>query len=233
MRERGQTILVIDDEPQIRRLISTGLELYGYSVRGAENGSAGLAAITRFRPDLVILDLGLPDMSGIEVLETVRSWLNVPVIVLSIYDDEDQKVRLLRSGADGYMIKPFGIGELAARCAAALRRYQNGVDKAPVVRTGPLTVDLVLRTVTLDGRPVSLTRQEYRLLYLLASHLGLVVTHDLLIKDIWGDSSPQNVQYLRTLMRRLRQKLEADPTRPELLISESGIGYRLERQDAR
>jgi DNA-binding response OmpR family regulator len=117
MRERGQTILVIDDEPQIRRLISTGLELYGYSVRGAENGSAGLAAITRFRPDLVILDLGLPDMSGIEVLETIRSWLNVPVIVLSIYD-EDQKVRLLRSGADGYMIKPFGIGELAARCAA-------------------------------------------------------------------------------------------------------------------
>jgi two-component system, OmpR family, KDP operon response regulator KdpE len=122
---------------------------------------------------------------------------------------------------------------LANWLRAALRRYQNRVDKAPVVRTGPLTVDLVLRTVTLDGRPVSLTRQEYRLLYLLASHLGLVVTHDLLIKDIWGDSSPQNVQYLRTLMRRLRQKLEVDPTRPELLISESGIGYRLERQDAR
>jgi two-component system, OmpR family, KDP operon response regulator KdpE len=120
MREQGQTILVIDDEPQIRRLISTGLELYGYSVRGAENGSAGLAAIARFQPDLVILDLGLPDMSRIEVLETVRSWLNVPVIVLSISDDEDQKVRLLRSGADGYMIKPFGIGELAARCAAPL-----------------------------------------------------------------------------------------------------------------
>jgi two-component system, OmpR family, KDP operon response regulator KdpE len=149
--------------------------------------------------------------------------------VLSIEADEDHKVHLLRSGADDYVIKPFGIAELAARCEAALRRYHKSIDKAPVVRTGPLTIDLVSRAVTLDTRYVTLTRQEYRLLHLLASHLGLVITHNQLIKDIWGDTSPENVQYLRSLVRKLRQKIEADPSQPKLLISESGVGYRLDR----
>jgi two-component system, OmpR family, KDP operon response regulator KdpE len=230
--QAANTVLVIDDEPQIRRFISAGLKLYGYRVREAENGSAGLNAAAHFQPNLIILDLALPDMSGIEVLETVRSWSNVPVIALSIQADEERKVQLLRSGADDYMIKPVGIAELAARCEAALRRDNKTVDNDPVVRAGPLTVDLVSRAVTLDGQPITLTRQEYRLLSLLASHLGLVITHEQLIKDIWGDSSPDNVQYLRMLMRRLRQKLEVDPSQPELLISESGIGYRLERKDA-
>jgi two-component system KDP operon response regulator KdpE len=229
MRKPANTVLVIDDEPQIRRFISAGLELYGYSVREAENGSAGLNAVAHARPDLIILDLGLPDMSGIEVLQTIRSWSNVPVIVLSVQADEEQKVHLLRSGADDYMAKPFGIAELAARCEAALRRYHKAIDKDPVVRTGPLAVDLVSRAVTLDGRHVTLTRKEYQLLHLLASHLGLVITHNQLVKDIWGNSSPDNVQYLRTLVRKLRQKLEIDPSQPKLLISESGVGYRLER----
>jgi two-component system, OmpR family, KDP operon response regulator KdpE len=228
MPKAANTILVIDDEPQIRRFLKAGLELYGYSVGEAENGSAGLNAMAHNRPDLIILDLGLPDISGLEVLNTVRSWSNVPVIVLSVEVEEEQKVRLLRSGADDYVVKPFGIAELAARCEAALRRYHKAIDKDPVVRTGPLTVDLVSRAVTLDGRPVTLTRQEYRLLHLLASHLGLVITHDQLMNNIWGNSSPDNVQYLRTLVRRLRQKLEVDPGQPKLLISESGVGYRLE-----
>jgi two-component system, OmpR family, KDP operon response regulator KdpE len=229
MPKAANTILVIDDEPQIRRFVKAGLELYGYSVSEAENGSAGLNAVAHSRPDLIILDLGLPDTSGVEVLNTVRSWSNVPVIVLSVQVDEEQKVHLLRSGADDYITKPFGIAELAARCEAALRRYHKAVDKDPVVRTGPLTVDLVSRAVTLDGRHITLTRKEYRLLHLLASHLGLVMTHNQLIKDIWGNTSPDNVQYLRTLVRKLRQKLEADPGQPKLLISESGVGYRLER----
>jgi two-component system KDP operon response regulator KdpE len=229
MRWATNTVLVIDDEPQIRRFIGAGLELYGYSVREAENGSAGLNAVAHIRPDLIILDLGLPYMSGVEVLHTIRSWSNIPVIVLSIQVDEEKKVHLLRSGADDYMTKPFGIAELAARCEAALRRYHKTADKDPVVRTGPLTVDLVSRTVTLDGRHVTLTRQEYRLLHLLASHLGLVITHNQLMNDIWGDPLPNNVQYLRTLVRQLRQKLEVDPSQPKLLISESGVGYRLER----
>jgi two-component system, OmpR family, KDP operon response regulator KdpE len=230
MPKASNTILVIDDEPQIRRFIKAGLELYGYSVNEAENGSAGLNAMAHSRPDLIILDLGLPDMSGLEVLNTVRSWSNVPVIILSVQVEEEQKVHLLRSGADDYITKPFGIAELAARCEASLRRYHKAIDKDPVVRTGPLTVDLVSRAVTLDGRHITLTRQEYRLLHLLASHLGLVLTHNQLIKEIWGNPSPDNVQYLRTLVRKLRQKLEADPGQPKLLISESGVGYRLEHR---
>jgi two-component system, OmpR family, KDP operon response regulator KdpE len=229
MPKAVNTILVIDDEPQIRRFVKAGLELYGYSVSEAENGSTALNAVAHTRPDLIILDLGLPDMSGVDVLNTIRSWSNVPVIVLSVQVDEEQKVHLLRSGADDYMVKPFGIAELAARCEAALRRYHKAVDKDPVVRTGPLSIDLVTRAVTLDGQQITLTRKEYRLLHLLASHLGLVMTHNQLIKDIWGNSSPDNIQYLRTLVRKLRQKLEADPSQPKLLISESGVGYRLER----
>ena len=218
---------MIDDEPQIRRFVAAGLELYDYSVSEAEKGATGLNAAAHTRPDLIILDLVLPDISGFEVLKTIRSWSNVPVIVLSIEADEEQKVLLLRGGADDYVTKPFAIGELAARCEAALRRYHKAVDKDPVVRTGPLTVDLVTRAVTLHGQHIALTRKEYHLLHLLASHLGLVITHNQLIKSLWGNSSPDNIQYLRTLVRQLRQKLEANPSQPKLLISESGVGYRL------
>ena len=229
MPKPANIVLVIDDEFQIRRFVRTGLELHGFSVREAESGAAGLRAVAHIRPDLVILDIILPDISGVEVLQTVRSWSNVPIIVLSIQSDEEQKVYLLKNGADDYVTKPFGIAELAARCEAALRRYHKSADKDPIVKTGPLVIDLVSRAVTLAGGHVTLTRKEYRLLHVLASHLGLVVTHNQLIKEIWGNTSADNVQYLRMLVRKLRQKLEADPAQPKLLISESGVGYRLER----
>jgi two-component system, OmpR family, KDP operon response regulator KdpE len=233
MRKAANMVLVIDRERPIRRFVTAGLELYGFSVIEAENGATGLSAATVMRPDLIVLDPALSDMNGADVLKTIRSWSNVPIIILSVESEEEQKVRFLRGGADDYMIKPFGIAELAARCEAALRRYHKGADRDAVVRTGPLTVDLVTSEVTLDGRHVMLARQEYRLLHLLASHLGLVITHNQLIQDIWGDDgSPNNVRYLRTLVRQLRQKLEADPSEPKLLISESRVGYRLARNAA-
>jgi two-component system, OmpR family, KDP operon response regulator KdpE len=231
MRKAVNTVLVIDQDRQIRRFITAGLELHGYSVSEAEDGAAGLSTAALVRPDLIIVDPDLSDISGAEVLGTIRSWSNVPVIILSIQSDEEQKVRFLRSGADDYMTKPFGVAELAARCEAALRRYHKGPGKDPVVRTGPLAIDLVSRTVTIDGRHVTLARQEYQLLQLLASHIGSVITHGQLIRNIWGDSSPNYVRYLRTLVRKLRQKLEVDPGQPKLLISEAGVGYRLKRND--
>jgi two-component system KDP operon response regulator KdpE len=229
MSKPANRVLLIDDEQQIRRFVVAGLDLYGYAVSEAENGVEGLNAAARLRPDLILLDLGLPDIGGVEVLNTIRSWSNVPVIVLSIEADEEQKVSLLRSGADDYMTKPFSVNELAARCEAALRRYHKTVDKDPLVRTGALTIDLVTRAVMLHGEHVTLTRKEYHLLHLLASHVGLVITHDQLIKNLWGNASPDNIQYLRTLVRQLRQKLEVNPSHPKLLISESGVGYRLAR----
>jgi two-component system, OmpR family, KDP operon response regulator KdpE len=183
-------VLVIGCEPQIRRFVGAGLNLHGYSVCQVENGSAGLNAVVHIRPDLIILDADLLDMSGIEVLETIRSWSNVPVIVLSIQTEEDYKVLLLRGGADDYLIKPFGIAELAARCEAMLRRYHTAFDKDPAVQTGPLTIDLVSRAVTLNGQHVTLTRKEYALLHLLASHLGSVMTHNQLIKDFGATPGP-------------------------------------------
>jgi two-component system, OmpR family, KDP operon response regulator KdpE len=228
MHRAADSILVIDQQQKIRRFIAAGLGLYGYSVCEAENAAMGLSTVMVVRPDLVVLDPALSDMNGAEVLKTIRSWSNVPVIILSQQSEEEHKVGFLRNGADDYMTKPFGIAELAARCEAALRRYHEGAHKDPVVRTGPLAIDLVTREVTLDGRHVSLTRREYRLLQLLASHLGLAITHGQLIADIWGDESPDHVRYLRTLVRKLRQKLETDSSRPKLLISESGVGYRLE-----
>jgi two-component system, OmpR family, KDP operon response regulator KdpE len=228
MRKSANTVLVIDDESQIRRFIGIGLGLHGYRVSEAANGALGLSILAENQPDVVVLDLGLPDMSGIEVLQTLRSWSTVPVIVLSVEAEEQQKVQLLKSGADDYMNKPFGIDELAARCEAVLRRFHKTAEKDSVVRSGPLAVDFASRAVTLNGHHIKLTRNEYRLLYLLASHLGMVVTHDQLIKEMWGDSEPENVtQYLRTLVRNLRKKLEPDPSLPKLLISEFGIGYRL------
>jgi two-component system KDP operon response regulator KdpE len=160
----------------------------------------------------------------------VRAWSNVPVIVLSTEAAEEQKVKLLKLGADDYIVKPFGIPELAARCEAALRRYHKSADKNPVVRTGSLMVDLVSRSVMLGEERITLTRKEYRLLHVIASHLGLVVTHQQLIKEIWGGRSQgDNVQYLRMLVRKLRQKIEVDSNQPKFLITESGVGYRLER----
>jgi two-component system KDP operon response regulator KdpE len=232
MGKAASAALVIDGDPMMRRLIGAELEPYGYLVSGAETGAAGLSAAVHIRPDVIVLDPALPDMSGLDFLVVIRSWSNVPILIMSCETDEKQKVHLLQSGADDYLTKPFGIAELAARCEAVLRRSRNAAGQDPVVRSGPLTIDLVSRAVVLDGTQVTLTRKEYRLLHLLASHVGLVVTHDQLIERIWGNASSNNLQYLRTLIRKLRQKLEADPAQPKLLISESGVGYRLARDAA-
>jgi len=221
-------VLVIDDEAQIRRFLRAGFELHGFTVMEAENAAAGLRAATMSTVDLIILDLNLPDLEGSEVLERIRSWSNIPIIVLSIHSDEHEKVRLLRLGADDYVVKPFGISELLARCDAALRRHLRSTNRDPVVRAGPLTIDLVSRAVTLNGKRVQLTRKEYALLHGLAAHVGLVVTHKQLMREIWGNHAG-NIQYLRILVRKLRQKIETDPTRPALIISESGVGYRLDQ----
>jgi two-component system, OmpR family, KDP operon response regulator KdpE len=229
MGKAASTVLVIDGDPRTRRVIGADLEPHGYLASTAETGGAGLHATVRIRPDLIILDPALPDMSGLEFLNVIRSWSDVPVIILSSETDEERKVQLLRTGADDYVTKPFGVAELAARCEAVLRRSHGAAERDPVVRTGPLAIDLVSRAVTLDGRHITLTRKEYRLLHLLACRVGLVITHDQLVEGIWHDASSNSVQYLRTLVRKLRQKLEADPGQPKLLISESGIGYRLAR----
>lgn len=221
-------VLVIDDELQIRRFLRAGFELQDYTVLEAENATFGLRAATMEKPDLVILDLNLPDLDGAEVLERIRSWSNVPIIVLSILVDEHEKVRLLRLGADDYVVKPFGVSELLARSEAAMRRHIRSTNREPVVRAGPFSIDLVSRFVTLKGNRVQLTRKEYALLSTLATHAGLVLTHQQLIDEIWG-SHTGNIQYLRILVRKLRQKVEIEPTRPTLIISESGVGYRLDR----
>jgi two-component system KDP operon response regulator KdpE len=228
MNRPSNVVLLIEDEPKIRRFLRAGFEIHGFSVLEAESAADGLKAATFSAPDLVILDLALPDLHGTEVLERLRSWSNVPVIILSVVPDEEEKVRLLQAGADDYVVKPFGMAELLARSEAALRRYFKTVTENPVVTAGPLSVDLVRRTVSLNNNQIRLTRKEYRLLHILATHVGLVVTHDQLLKQIWSGNQRDNIQYLRILVRKLRQKIETDPNQPRLLVTESGVGYRLQ-----
>jgi len=227
MNKSTNVVLLIDDEPKIRRFLRAGFEIHGYTVIEAENSTEGLKAAMFSTPDLVILDLALPDLHGTEVLERLRSWSNVPIIILSVVSSEEEKVRLLRAGADDYMVKPFGMAELLARSDAAIRRYFKSATENPVVTAGPLSIDLVRRAVTLNDNEIKLTRKEYRLLHVLATHVGLVVTHDQLLKEIWTGNQRDNIQYLRILVRKLRQKIETDPNSPRLLVTESGVGYRL------
>jgi two-component system, OmpR family, KDP operon response regulator KdpE len=230
MSRPSNVVLLIDDEPKIRRFLRAGFELNGFAVLEAENATEALKIATFSAPDLIILDLALPDLHGTEVLERIRAWSNVPIIILSVVAAEDEKVRLLQGGADDYVVKPFGMAELLARSEAALRRYFKSATENPVVTAGPLSVDLVSRTVSLNGSRVNLTRKEYRLLHILAMHVGLVVTHDHLLKEIWTGNQRDNIQYLRILVRKLRQKIESDPNDPRLLITESGVGYRLQNR---
>ena len=228
MNKPSNVVLLIDDEPKIRRFLRAGFELQGFSVIEAENAADGLKAATFSAPDIIILDLALPDLHGTEVLDRLRSWSNVPVIVLSVVSGEDEKVRLLQAGADDYVVKPFGMAELLARSEAALRRYFKTATESPIVTAGALSIDLVARTVSLNNNQIRLTRKEYRLLHILATHVGLVVTHDQLLKEIWTGNQRDNIQYLRILVRKLRQKIETDPNHPRLLVTESGVGYRLQ-----
>jgi two-component system, OmpR family, KDP operon response regulator KdpE len=221
-------VLVIDDEAHIRRFVRTGFELEGFAVREAENASAGLHSAALEPPDLIILDLCLPDMHGSEVLERVRAKSNVPVIALSVESDEAEKVRMLELGADDYVVKPCGIGELLARARASIRRALPAVTKTSLVHCGPLAIDIDARRVTLEGTRVRLTRKEFSLLRALAQRAGEAVGQQQLLTVVWGEEHAQKSQYLRVLVRQVRAKIEKDPGNPKILTTESGIGYRLE-----
>ena len=221
-------ILVIDDEAAIRRLLKTGLGAQGYEILEADNGTRGVELAERERPDLVILDLGLPDLDGSEVLRRVRHGSLVPVIVLSVRDDEKGKVAALDLGADDYVTKPFGMDELVARIRTALRHRLQQHGELPTYRSGDLSVDLPHRRVTLKGAEVKLSAREFDLLQLLVRHAGKVLTHQFLLREIWGPANTDDVQYLRVYIRTLRQKLEVDSTQPRYLLTETGVGYRLQ-----
>ena len=227
MNEPSPCVLIVDDEPQIRRFLRAGFELEGFSVLEASNASEGLRSLTLRAIDLVVLDLALPDLDGGEVLERLRTWSSVPVIVLSVRSNEVEKVRLLELGADDYVVKPFGMAELLARAKAALRRYSRTATGESVVKIDRLTIDLASRAVTIDDIRLPLTPKEYRLLQILAQHAGNVVTHQILLKEIWGQPHMQDTHYLRIFVRKLRQKIETDATRPKILLTELGVGYRL------
>ncbi|MEQ1833618.1 MAG: response regulator [Candidatus Eisenbacteria bacterium] len=222
-------VLVIEDDAAIRRFLRAGLESQGFALVEAENAEAGIHAAAMRSPELVLLDLGLPDADGIEVVRRLREWSAVPVLVLSARGQESDKVRVLDAGADDYVTKPFAMGELLARMRAALRRAARpaGGEVASVVQSGGLRIDLAQRSVTLEGRDIRLTPREYKLLAELARHAGRVITHDVLLRAVWGPAYTSEHHYLRVYMAQLRHKLEADPSRPRLLLTETGVGYRL------
>jgi len=219
-------ILIVDDELAIRRFLHTVLSGEEFSLHEAENGHAGLAAAAAFRPDVILLDLGLPDLDGIEVINRIREWSPVPIIVLSVRDREDDKVGALDAGADDYLTKPFGVGELLARIRAALRRSLQEIPE-PVFTSNDLQVDLGSRRVTASGADVSLTPTEYDILRLLVAHAGKVLTHGQILKQVWGMTYLEQPHVLRVNISNLRRKIEPDPSRPRHIITEPGVGYRL------
>jgi two-component system KDP operon response regulator KdpE len=222
----GPSVLIIDDEAQIRRFVRLSLTANGYEVHEAVTGSEGLEQAALLRPDVVILDLGLPDQDGLQVLTQLREWNRVPVVVLSVRDADVDKIALLDAGADDFLTKPFSMGELLARLRVALRHRQPASDGA-VFENGRLSVDLARRLVTIEGEPVKLTKTEYALLRQFVQHAGKVLTHGQILREVWGAGYENETHYLRVYMAHLREKLEKDPTNPELLLTEPGVGYRL------
>jgi len=222
-----RTILVIEDEPQVVRFLKASLASHGFRILEAETGQRGLVEASARVPDLVLLDLGLPDMDGVEVARRLREWSAVPIIVLSARGQERDKIEALDAGADDYLTKPFGIGELLARIRVALRHAARAGDGEPLVSVGDLRVDLAARTVQRAGSEVRLTPIEFRLLAVLAKNAGRVVTQRQLLKEVWGPSAVGQTHYLRVYMAQLRHKLEAEPARPRLFVTEPGVGYRL------
>ena len=220
-------VLVVDDELQIRRFLRSGFELDGYSVSEAENGREAIRAATLRPTDLIILDLALPDLDGSQVLERIRSWSNVPVIILSVKSSEMEKVRLFELGADDYVTKPFGMAELLARSKVVLRRKARATTGDSVIRIDHLKIDLAARNVFVADERLTLTPKEYRLLQILAQYPGNVVTHQELLKEIWGLPHINDTHYLRIVVRKLRQKIESAPNQPRILLTELGVGYRL------
>jgi two-component system, OmpR family, KDP operon response regulator KdpE len=223
-------ILVVDDEPAIRRFLRAGLTAQGYVITEVDKGLAAVEVVRRNGTDLVVLDLGLPDIDGLEVIRRIRETGSVlPIVVLSIRDDEAGKVQALDLGADDYVTKPFGIDELLARIRAAQRHMLQRQGEAPVFRSGDLMVDLVRRIVTVRGKDVKFSPREYDLLRLLVAHAGKVLTHNMLLREVWGPNT--DVQYLRIYIRALRQKIELDTDKPEYIVTETGVGYRLRAPD--
>jgi two-component system, OmpR family, KDP operon response regulator KdpE len=225
---RPLNVLVVDDEPPIRRFLRTSLGAAGYRVSEAEDAAAARRLLTAGKPDLVILDLGLPDKSGLELISEIRTSSTVPIVVLSARYDERSKVAALDLGADDYVSKPFGMDELMARLRAALRHAFQAQGELPVFVSGDLAIDLVRRHVTRSGEEVKLSPKEFDLLSHLVTHAGKVLTHRHLLREVWGPAQADEVQYLRVFIRGLRQKLEPDPTRPIHILTELGVGYRLQ-----
>jgi len=218
-------ILIIDDEPQIRKLLTIVLESDGYRVWSANTGSDGMALAASRKPDMILLDLGLPDMSGFEVLKDLKQWYLKPILIISVQKREQDIISALDLGADDYIAKPFRTGELLARTRTALRR-QNKNDGNTRLVAEPITIDLEARTVLCNGSPLKLTTTEYHLLTLFVMNEGKVLTHMYLLKEVWGDAYQSQTQYLRVFVAHLRRKIEANPNKPEYILTESGVGYR-------
>ena len=220
-------ILLVDDEPQIHRFLRPTLALAGFTVESAMTGAQALEAFRSAAPELVLLDLGLTDMDGSAVLAAIRETSKVPIVILSARDNEAEKVALLNAGADDYVSKPFGVSELIARLQTALRHAVATAGTTAVFHAGDLTVDTLAHKVTLKGQPIKLTPKEYDLLHLLARHSGRLLTHQHILREVWGPNHAEHAQYLRVFVSRLRQKIEADAADPRLLQTEAGVGYRL------
>jgi two-component system KDP operon response regulator KdpE len=222
-------ILIVEDEPQIRHFLRITLTAEGYRVIEAENGERGVLEAATHKPDLVMVDLGLPDLDGVEVVKRIRAWSALPILILSARSAEADKVAALDAGADDFVTKPFGVGELTARIRVALRHAARGgqQDAAGTLRFGDIEVDFERRLVRSDGRDIHLTPIEFRLLGCLARHAGMVLTHRHLLREVWGPSHVDQSHYLRIYMKQLRHKLEPDPARPRFLLTETGVGYRL------
>lgn len=222
----GTRIAIVEDDPQMLRFLKTGLEAHGYVAIEARTGRDGLAAVVTGKPEIILLDLALPDRDGMAIIEEVRGWSQVPIIVLSSRNASSDKIAALDRGANDYVTKPFDMGELLARIRAALRQGLQEKGSEAAVASGPLSIDLVRREVAVGGRGIKLSPREYALLKALAVNAGMVMTHQMLLAEVWGGTAVDNT-YLRIFIGRLRQKIEANPARPRLIVTEPGIGYRL------
>jgi two-component system KDP operon response regulator KdpE len=233
MSDPKPTVLLIDDEPQMRTFVRLALSAQGYRIVEAESGREGLQQAAAHTPDIVLLDLGLPDMDGLEVTRALREWTAVPVVVISARGQEHQKVEALDAGADDYLTKPFGTGELLARIRVALRHAARSAQDplSSVVTIGQIRIDLARRLVFAKDEEVHLTPNEYKLLATLMKHAGRVMTHRQLLQEVWGPGHAHQMQYLRVFMAQLRQKLEENPAHPKYLLTEPGVGYRMKTQD--
>jgi two-component system, OmpR family, KDP operon response regulator KdpE len=230
MQQQGPLILIIEDEQPIRRFLRASLANEGYRLNEAASGDEGLRVAASYPPDLVILDLGLPDMDGQEVLRRLREWLTAPIIVLTVRDQEQQKITALDAGADDYMTKPFAMGELLARMRTALRHAQQIVAESSTVRIGDLRFDLAARLVYRRDELLHFTPLEYKLLVTMLKHNGKVLTHRFLLHEVWGPEDSQETHYLRVFVASLRRKLEDDPARPRYILTEPGVGYRFAQE---